>query len=182
MIGNIFKFILGISLALAILVGGGVATALYFMNRTSTPPPKPIFANDLPTVKGKNPKAVVSKSTAKKSNSQPETKAETSADSTPDPTESPKAKEEAPKKLPPGAYRARVTWPQGLSLRAEAQTEAERIGGVGFNSRVIVLQENGGWQRIRIVGSDQEGWVKTGNTQKVNEQEDSEQAEQTPEQ
>ncbi len=171
MIGNIFKFILGISLALAILLGGGFSTALYFMNRTSAPPPKPIFANDLPKVKGKNPKAVVSKSTAKKPNSQPEPKAEP----TPSPTESPKA-EEAPKELPPGAYRARVTWSQGLILRAEPQTEAERIGGIGFNGRAIVLQQNGGWQKIRVVGSDQEGWVKAGNTQKVSEQEDSEQA------
>ncbi|MUG98522.1 SH3 domain-containing protein [Scytonema sp. UIC 10036] len=175
MIANIFKFILGISLALAILIGGGVATGLYFMNKTSAPPPKPIFANDLPTLKGKNPKAVVSKSTAKKPNPQSEQKAKTSAESTPSPTESPKA-EEAPKPLPPGAYRARVTWPQGLILRAEAQTEAERIGGIGFNSRVIVLEQNGGWQKIRIVGSDQEGWVKAGNTQKVSEQEDTEQA------
>ncbi|GAA6614247.1 SH3 domain-containing protein [Scytonema sp. NUACC26] len=175
MIANIFKFILGISLALAILVGGGVATGLYFMNRTSAPPPKPIFANDSPTFKRKNPKAVVSKSTTKKSNSQSKPKAETTAE--PTSTESPKA-EEAPKELPPGAYQARVSWPQGLILRAQAQSEAERIGGVGANARVIVLEQNGGWQKIRLVGSDQEGWVKAGNTRKVSEQEDSEQSQQ----
>jgi hypothetical protein len=175
MIANIFKFILGISLALTILVGGGVATALYFMNRTSAPPPKPMFANDSPTFKKKNPKAVASKSTTKKPNSQSQPKVEASAQ--PTPTETPKA-EEAPKELPPGAYRARVTWPQGLILRAQAQSEAERIGGVGANARIIVLEQNGGWQKIRLVGSDQEGWVKAGNTRKVSEQEDSEPTEQ----
>ncbi|GAB1539500.1 SH3 domain-containing protein [Scytonema sp. NUACC21] len=173
MIGNILKFILGILLALTILVGGGVATALYFMNRTSAPPPKPTFANDFPPVQGKKPKAVASKSAAKKPNSTLESKAEAPAQPTPSPTES-------PKELPPGAYNARVTWPQGLSLRAEPLSEAERIGGVGFNSRVIVLQESSdrAWQKIRIEGSDQEGWVKTGNTRKADPQEESEQSEQ----
>lgn len=167
MIANVLKFILGILLAMAILVGGGVATALYFMNRTSAPPPKPMFANDYPSVKTE--KLKVSTAKAKKPNYSLEDKAE-SPKPTPSPSETPIALE-APKPLPPGAYPARVTWNQGLSLRAEPQQDAERVGGAGFNSKVTVLQESDDkvWKKIRLDGSDQEGWVKAGNLEKIDE-------------
>jgi hypothetical protein len=170
---NILKYTLGIFLALAILAGGGVAAALYFMNRTSAPPTKPIFANDSPAVRGEKPKATVPK--VAKAASKPEAKGKAS----PKPTPTPKASE-PPKSLPPGAYQARVTWNQGLILRAEPNLDAERIGGVGYNSRVIVVQqsEDNVWQKIRLEDGEQEGWVKAGNTQKVDE-EDSQQTEQT---
>ncbi|WP_026082562.1 SH3 domain-containing protein [Mastigocladopsis repens] len=181
MIVNVLKYTLGILLAIAILAGSGFATALYFMNRTSAPPTKPIFANDSPSVKGQKPKVPVAKAT--KAASKPEAKGEASPKPTPTPTTSPKATE-SPKPLPPGAYQARVTWNQGLIVRAEPNQDAERIGGVGFNSRVIVLQqsEDNTWQKIRLEDgeSQQEGWVKAGNTQKV-DQEDLQQTEQ-PEQ
>ncbi|ARV62802.1 peptide-binding protein [Nostocales cyanobacterium HT-58-2] len=177
MIVNILKYTLGILLAIAILVGSGFATALYFINRTSAPPAKPIFANDSPSVKGQKPKAPVAKET--KSASKPEAKSEASPKATPTPTTSAQATE-APKPLPSGAYQARVTWNRGLILRVEPNQDAERIGGVGFNSRVIVLQQNEdkSWQKIRLENSEQEGWVKAGNTQKVDE-EDLQQTEQT---
>jgi len=162
---NILKYTLGIFLALAILAGGGVAAALYFMNRTSAPPTKPIFANDSPAVRGVKPKPTVPK--AAKVPSKPEAKGEAS----PKPSPTPKASE-SPKPLPPGAYQARVTWKQGLILRAEAKQDAERLGGVGYNSRVIVVQqsEDNVWQKIRLEDGEQEGWVKAGNTQKVDEE------------
>lgn len=165
---NILKYTLGIFLALAILAGGGVAAALYFMNRTSAPPTKPIFANDSPAVRGEKPKPTVPK--AAKVASKPEAKGKAS----PKPTPTPKASE-SPKPLPPGAYQARVTWKQGLILRAEAKQDAERVGGIGFNSRVIVLEqsEDQVWQKIRLEDGEQEGWVKAGNTQKVDKQDDS---------
>ncbi|WP_339381318.1 SH3 domain-containing protein [Brasilonema sp. UFV-L1] len=169
---KILKYTLGILLAIAILAGGGIATGLYLMNRTSILPAKPIFANDSPSVKGENPKATIAKGT--KDTSTPKAKSKASPKSTPKPTPSPKS-------LPPGAYKARVTWKQGLVLRTEAKLDAERIGGVGFNSRVIVLEQSNDnvWQKIRVEGgeSKQEGWVKAGNTQKVDE-EDSPQTEQ----
>ena len=169
MIINILKYTLGIFLALAILAGGGVAAALYFMNRTSAPPAKPIFANDSPAVRGENPKPPVAK--AAKGASTPKAKGEAS----PKPTPTPKASE-SPKPLPPGAYQARVTWNQGLILRAEPNLDAERIGGVGYNSRVIVVQESEDkvWQKIRLESGEQEGWVKAGNTQKVDEEDSQE--------
>ncbi|NJM72807.1 MAG: SH3 domain-containing protein [Scytonema sp. RU_4_4] len=177
MIVNVLKYTLGILLAIAILAGGGIATGLYLMNRTSILPTKPIFANDSSSVKGQNPKATVVKGA--KETSTPKAKGEASPKPTPKPTPSPKAAE-SPKSLPPGAYQARVTWNQGLILRAEPNQDAERIGGIGFNARVIVLEQSDDnvWQKIRIEGdeSKQEGWVKAGNTQKVDE-EDSQQTE-----
>ncbi|MHC0062807.1 SH3 domain-containing protein [Nostoc sp. UIC 10890] len=155
MLSGLTKFILGFFLAIAVLIGGGAAIALYFMNRTGIPPAKPVYSNDSPSVKAQAPKA---------------TQAQLSPSSTSTPTESPKPTPTA-KPLPSGAYRGRVTWADGLSLRSQPNQEAERIGGVAFNQKIIVLEESGdkGWQKIRLEDSEQEGWVKAGNTEKVDE-------------
>jgi Bacterial SH3 domain len=170
MLSGLLKFTLGFFLAIAVLIGGGVATALYFINRTAIPPAKPIFANDSPQVKAQAPKATE----AGASNSTPTpgaaTQSSVGSTSTPNPTESPKI--QSPKPLPPGTYRGRVSWSKGLSLRAEPNQEAQRIGGVGFNQKIIILEESEDktWQKIRVEASEQEGWVKAGNTEKVDEQ------------
>lgn len=160
MLSNILKFTLGIFLAIAILVGSGLAAALYFMNRTAIPPAKPVFSNDTPAVKP--PASKVSDAKAK-------TTSNSAASPSPTPTESPKA-EASPQPLPPGAYRGLVTWPQGLSLRSEPLQEASKVGGVAFNQKVTILQTSSdqAWQKIRLE-SGEEGWVKAGNTQKVEE-------------
>ncbi|AFY33757.1 SH3 domain-containing protein [Calothrix sp. PCC 7507] len=159
MFSSVLKFILGIFLAIAILGGSGLATALYFINRTATQPAKPVFSNDNPA---KSPKVTEAKA---KTTSKPESSAK------PTPTESPKT-QESPKPLPPGAYRGVVTWPQGLGLRAEPQQEAARVGGVGFKQKVIILEESSdkAWQKIRLESGEQEGWVKAGNTERSDEQ------------
>ncbi|BAY93264.1 MULTISPECIES: SH3 domain-containing protein [unclassified Tolypothrix] len=174
MFSNLLKFILGFLLAIAILIGTGVATALYFMNRTAIPPAKPIFANDHPSQRIQSPKAT--EATATKTESQP--KATSTATPTPAATETPKP-EESPKPLPPGAYQGKVTWNQGLSLRAEPKQDAERVGGVGFNQKVIVLEESDDklWQKIRQEDTNQEGWVKAGNTEKLEGNEEVQQPE-----
>ena len=43
---NILKFLFGFALAIAILAGGGVVAALYFINRNAVTPNKPMFDND----------------------------------------------------------------------------------------------------------------------------------------
>jgi uncharacterized protein YgiM (DUF1202 family) len=177
MFSNIFKYLLGFILALAILAGSTVAAALYFMNQASKAPPKPIYANDEPEVRasaGFDVNKNASKTPGANSNTAAsEKKAESTP--TPTPTQTPeKADKKEPKPLPPGAYNARVTWSQGLSLRSEPKTEAERVGGVGFNQKVIVIEESDDkvWQKVRLEGSDTEGWVKAGNTQKDDGQND----------
>ncbi len=169
MVSGLIKFILGFFLAITVLVGSGVAVALYFMNRTGIPPAKPVFSNDSPSVKAQAPKAT--QLGGAKPTLTPGTNTESSPSSTPTPTESPKATPSS-KPLPSGAYQGRVSWAEGLSLRSQPNQEAERIGGVGFNQKIIVLEESEdkGWQKIRLADSEQEGWVKAGNTEKVDEQ------------
>ncbi|MEM7579768.1 MAG: SH3 domain-containing protein [Mastigocoleus sp.] len=159
---NILKFILGITLAIAVLAGGGVAAALYLMNRNAILPAKPVFTNDNPSVKAQAKKIAEEKANAK-------SKVDSDVQSTPKPSPTPKKSVEP--KLPPGAYKARVTWSQGLSLRSQPTLESERVGGVGFNSEVIVLStsDDKSWQKIRILSTKQEAWVKAGNTKKVEE-------------
>ncbi|MBE9050097.1 SH3 domain-containing protein [Nostocales cyanobacterium LEGE 11386] len=155
MLSNLLKFILGVFLAIAVLVGSGVAVALYFMNRTAIPPARPLFANDSPSSPSTTPKAT-----------EVEAKPTSTPTSTPTPTPTPTPTES----LPPGAYRGSVSWSQGLSLRSEPNPDAERIGGVAFNEEIIVLAESQdkGWQKIRTANK-QEGWVKIGNIQRINE-------------
>ncbi len=163
MLSNILKIILGVFLAIAILVGGSAALAIYFMNRTSITPPKPVFSNDKAAVKAQAAKTPTPGATT--ANSQTKTAPK------PKPTPTKSASEEQEKPLPPGAYPATVTWPQGLILRAEPEVNAERLGGIGFKAKVVVLELSNDkvWQKIRIEDSGKEAWVKAGNTKKVEE-------------
>ncbi|MBW4588942.1 SH3 domain-containing protein [Aetokthonos hydrillicola Thurmond2011] len=156
MFTNILKYTLGFLLAIAILAVGGLIGGLYMMNRTTILPAKPIFANDQASVKNQASKSVVVKDQV---TSKPETK-----NQSPIPTPTPTAKP-----LPPGAYQARVTWQQGLVLRAQPEQDAERVGGVGFRQKVFVLEQSPdkAWQKIRLQNGDKEGWVKAGNTQQI---------------
>ena len=151
---GLVKVLLGVILAIAILLGGGVATVLYFMLKGSSSPPKPIFANDKPSVTGqRSPTSNTAKPT-----SQPTTGNLTDTPAT--------------KPLAPGTYKARVTWSDGLSLRSEPNLDAEKVGGAAYNEQVIVLGESADkyWQRVRLENGDEEGWIKAGNTQKVEDE------------
>lgn len=144
---GVFKFIVGFFLAILILAGATVATALYFAARLSELPERPTFPND-------NPQAKIA---AKPVTPQ--------ATATPTPTPTPE-----PEKLEPGAYRAIVTQPIGLILRDSPSTDASRIGGIAYQEKVVVLGEsdNKEWQKVRVISDgDRTGWVKGGNTEKV---------------
>jgi hypothetical protein len=56
-------------------------------------------------------------------------------------------------------------------MRDQPASDAQSIGGVGGNQKVIILEESAdkNWQKIRIAGTDKEGWVKAGNTKRVEE-------------
>ncbi|MEM8828204.1 MAG: SH3 domain-containing protein [Cyanobacteria bacterium P01_G01_bin.19] len=71
--------------------------------------------------------------------------------------------------LPANSYYATVTWPEGLSLRAEPSVDAERVGGIEYNSKIVILENSndGNWQRVLLPWNQQEGWVKAGNVKKV---------------
>lgn len=155
MFSNLLKLILGLVMAIAILIGSGVTVAFYFFNRNLIPPPKPIFANDRPSL----PEPAPEITEVSDNNVKPETTEET-VEETP---------EETPKEtLPEGAYRGRVTWAEGLSVRSEPSLDAPRVAGVGANEELIILAESEDkrWQKIRTQ-SQQEGWVRIGNTERI---------------
>ncbi len=166
---NILKFLFGFALAIAILAGGGVVAALYFINRNAVTPNKPMFDNDRPPAITAGVKPGESAFTT---TSKVKEKKDTKSQNTPSQKDKQSTEEEKPAKpLPPGAYNAQVTWPQGLILRSEPNTDAESVGGVGFNKKVIVLQfsRDRAWQKVRIVDTDEEAWVKAGNTKRIDE-------------
>lgn len=152
---SLAKLLIGLILAITILIGGGAATALYLMYKVTTPPPKPVFANEKATIKAQRPHS---------STIERPTVSAAKPSATPTPSSSP-----SPKPLEPGAYQARITWDQGLLLRSEPNLDSERIGGVSYNQQIVVLEESADktWQRIRLEDTEQEGWVKAGNTERI---------------
>ena len=73
--------------------------------------------------------------------------------------------------IPDGAYYANVTWPQGLSLRAEPSIDAQRIGGIGYDAKILILEnsQDKKWQKVQLPWNKQEGWVKAGNVKRVSD-------------
>lgn len=125
-----------------------MAAALYFAAKLTATPERPVFPNDKKVVQIANAKP----------RSTPKASPVSESSDTP-----------SPKPLEPGAYRALVTQPIGLILRDSANRDANRIGGVGYNEKVVVLEDSPDkeWQRIRVEDGNREGWVKGGNTEKV---------------
>jgi uncharacterized protein YgiM (DUF1202 family) len=151
---GVLKFLLGVILAIAMIAGGGYLAAQYVISRSATLPQKPTFPNE------------DSRPAAKPTASKPATKTANADQDLPSPSPSPSA---SPKPLPPGAYPAQVTQSIGLVLRDSPSRDARTIGGVGYNEKVIVLETSadGAWQKVRTDLSDQEGWVRGGNTDKL---------------
>jgi hypothetical protein len=138
MLVGLSKFLLGFTLAVAILLGAGVIFTNFVIGRLSSLPARPTFPNDA------QPKAVAAKASA-----------------------SPAPVEAAPE--PAEGYAAKVTQPIGLLLRAEPSADSNEIDGVAFEEEVTVLETSadGGWQKIKLANGS-EGWVKGGNTEKLN--------------
>jgi hypothetical protein len=152
---SFFQFIVGFFLGI-ILFGAGIAGGAYFfLTSVATNPPKHLFAEE-------------KSSPEKKATPKPE---ETKKEDIPKPEEAKKEDTPKPEELPAGAYKAKVTWSTGLSLRAQPNTTAERVGGVGYNAEIIILStsDDQQWQKVRLPNSGEEGWVKSGNVEKINE-------------
>lgn len=164
MLSALAKFLIGFIAGIILLVSGCTAIAYFFLTTFSTIPPRPTFAEE--RIK---PRPVTSVTKGKKlaavNKSQP-----TSAKSTPTPTPS-----QTPTPKPePGLYQARITWNAGLSLRDNPSAESTRIGGVGYNEKVVVLEESSDkkWLRVSLKGSEQKGWIKAGNTERINSEDE----------
>ena len=148
-ISGFFQFIIGFILGIIFFSAGIAGAAYFYFTKMAVNPAKPTF----PAAK---PETVPDKQT-------PSTQASSLFQT--------QAKTEPEKKdnLPPGAYRARVTWPSGLSLRSSPSKGARRIGGVAYNWEIIILgySSDRQWQQILVPGSGQEGWVKAGNVVRI---------------
>jgi Bacterial SH3 domain len=142
MLVGLSKFLLGFTLAIAILFVAGVGFTNYVIMRLSDLPARPTFPNDAPDKAAPAPKDAAK----------------------------PAAKEAAaPAAAPTDGYAAKVTQPIGLLVREEPSAEANQVDGVAFEEEVTVLEasSDGGWQKIRLANGN-EGWVKGGNTEKLN--------------
>ncbi|MFB2838508.1 SH3 domain-containing protein [Floridanema evergladense] len=173
---GIVKFLIGFVIAIGLLAGAGVAGALYFITKLTAPPEKPIFANERNFNKVK-PVAKPQPSVAV-ANTPKATEVSTNTNTpTPTPTPTNEAKE---KPLEPGAYRGRVIWSTGLSVRDNPSSDSERIGGVAYNEEVIVLSESDDkrWVKIRSEDGSNEGWVKVRNIRRVEDGEQTQAANQ----
>ena len=143
------QFILGFALGISLIAGISGALVFAYYKKMSVLPQKPEFSEAEVAIEATNTD---------------EAEIEPLEDASPV-VEPPPPEIE----LPPNAYRATVTWPEGLSLRAEPEVDAERIGGIQTEATIFILENSadGKWQRVQLPWNGQEGWVKAGNTRKI---------------
>jgi Bacterial SH3 domain len=150
------QLFIGITIGLAGLVGvlGGTGWYLY-VNQMNTRPPKPIFAEER-----SGGKPVATKPKTKLPVTTKPSKPEVATDPT---------NPDAVKKLAPEAYDAKVIWKDGLSLKKEPNSGAEKIGGVAFNAKVAIVKtsDDKQWVLIQSETDNLQGWVKAGNIDKA---------------
>ena len=161
-ISTTFQFILGFILGVSLIAGGAAGAAYYYFKKVSSSvPQKPVYTSKTPETaeSQSNLTAEVAQETT------PETQPQTQ------PQTQPETQPVAQETIPNGAYYANVTWPQGLSLRAEPSVNAERIGGIGYNAKILILEDSQdkNWQKVQLPWNKQQGWVKAGNVKKVAE-------------
>jgi hypothetical protein len=157
---RVVQFILGFIIGITLFFGGIAGIGYYFLKDMLKSPEKPTFAEEKPKQTTKTTTAKTTQKSATNKNTQP----------TPKPSATPTSETET--KLPEGAYKATVTWSEGLSVRSNPSIDSERVGGVAYNLELIVLEtsSDGKWQKIRTASGNVEGWIKAGNTQKINEE------------
>jgi hypothetical protein len=177
-LSSTFQFFLGFLVGVAFLAGV-VAVGLYiYVSKMTVTPDKPDFAEEKEPKKeiievkdNQNSEVTTEFIETETISEKPDSeKPEVKTNSETPKSEKPEAVEEE-ELLPPDAYRARVTWPQGLSLRAEPNINGAQIGGIAYNAEIIILEEteDKGWQKIRLPWSNQEGWVKGGNVERIHQ-------------
>jgi Bacterial SH3 domain len=151
------QLIIGISIGLAGLIGVvGGAGYYFFMTQMGTRPPKPVFAEERDG--GKSLAA-----------SKPKPKTAKAAKLVQSPAASDPQNPNAAEQLPPEAYDAKVLWKDGLSLKKEPNSGAEKLGGVAFNAKVAIIEtsDDKQWVLIQSQTDNLKGWVKAGNIDKA---------------
>ena len=160
------QFILGFVLGVSLIAGISGAALFAYYKKMSILPKKPVFSRTTVPQSASNP--IEPSATIEPLES---TTVEDEVEKPKAAFEEPKSQAAAESELPPDAYRAVVTWPQGLSLRAEPSTNADKVGGIEAKTSIIILKDSadGKWQKVRLPLSNQEGWVKAGNTKRTSD-------------
>jgi uncharacterized protein YgiM (DUF1202 family) len=150
---DLAKLLSGFFLAMTLIASAGLYAAQYVIAQFTVPPPRPTFANDGPASQAK-PVAAPAKPIPVRALPSP----------SPLPQQSP-----TPKAVPIG-YSARITISLGLNVREGPGVDTNRVGGVDYDERVVVLEDSADreWQRVRLEGSGVEGWIKSGYTEREN--------------
>ena len=165
------QFILGFVLGISLIVGISGTLIFAYYKRMSVLPKKPEYPEPQVATEA-TPNTNESSSNIGQTDIEPSevnTNDESPQEAISPVTEEPEVEPESEPELPPNAYRAVVTWPDGLSLRAEPDVNAGRVGGISAEASIIILEDSadGKWQRVRLPWSGQEGWVKGGNTRRT---------------
>jgi Bacterial SH3 domain len=151
------KFVLGIILAMLIMSLAGLSMARYFMTRMVEQPERPTYENDLP--EDQRPSAKSSgKSSGKSDDSsaaKKQSEAEPAAAQTAAQTDAPPKSEADTAKE---GYKGYAT--TNLNVRSGPGTSYDSIGGVGIEENVTVVEEEGGWLKVRL-SDGTEGWVSS---------------------
>jgi Bacterial SH3 domain len=133
---------------IGILIGllglGGIAAGVgyyLFITQISTHPPKPVFAEER-----EGSKTALS----------------------PKPSQSAIMKDSTIQKLAPEAYDAKIMWKDGLSLRKEPNSDAEKVGSVAFEAKVAVVKTSDDkvWVLVQPETENIQGWIKATNVDK----------------
>jgi len=164
---GLLQFILGFFLGITILIGLTSALGYLMFSRLAATPNKPVFSEEN---KSKPKATTADKKASEKSATKPEASPSPKATTaSPSPEVSPSPSPEAKEDLPQGAYKAKVTWSGGLSLRSNPSKDSERVSGVDYDDELIVLETSadGVWAKVRSANGGQEGWVKVGNFKKT---------------
>lgn len=182
-LSGLAQFILGFLIGVFILTGAGAATAYWFFNRMSDAPPQPNFSEESSSETTKATKQSQSNSqpsssqqkassaqTASTASNQSENTTSEESDDESEQSES-ESERTVQERFGEQAYQARVTWPNGLSLRDRPSANASRVGGVYYDDKLVIIEESsdGDWQKVYVPDSGEQAWVKAGNVEKINE-------------
>ena len=174
------QFILGFLLGITLIAGASATAIFLYYKQMSVFPKKPIFSQseqefastttEPPVVTSEPLETTLTQNEVEQFEDLTEPEVEPEVEQFEDLAE-PEVEPEVEPELPPNAYRAVVTWPQGLSLRAEPSTNSGKVDGIGFDETIIILEDSadGQWQRVRVPSSNKEGWVKAGNVKRTSD-------------
>ena len=157
------QFILGFTIGIGLIAGISGAALFAYYRKMSVLPQKPIYPETTAKPELKEEITTIEPIESTNMGDEVEESLITEPEAEPEPEPEPEPE------LPANAYRAVVTWPEGLSLRSEPSANSGRIGGIGADASIIILgtSDDGNWQKVKLPWSNQEGWVKAGNTERT---------------